>query len=105
MKRACFRIRLKPGVEEEYAARHERVWPELLEVIRESGVSNYSLFRNGLDVIAYAECEPDGPTVFQRIAADSLDAKWSSWMADVIESEVDGEGNLFYFEEVWHMSE
>ena len=41
MKRSAFKMFLKPGFEEEYEKRHNALWPELL---KESGVSDYSIF-------------------------------------------------------------
>ena len=58
MERLCYTFELVQGMEEEYERRHAVVWPELLSALKESGFSNYSLFRRGTEVIAYAECEP-----------------------------------------------
>jgi L-rhamnose mutarotase len=102
VRRTCFLIRLEPNAVEEYEARHREIWPELVTAIRDAGIRNYSLFRRGLDVVAYAECEPDGPTAFRRLAETAVDARWSKWMADVIETEVDESGSLLYADEVWH---
>ena len=44
MQRVAFKMRLKPGCEEEYKVRHDALWPELAIVIRESGVRNYSIY-------------------------------------------------------------
>ena len=35
---------LKPGCEAEYERRHKAIWPELVQMIKESGVSNYSIY-------------------------------------------------------------
>ena len=101
--RTCFVLKIRPDRVEEYEARHARVWPELLEAMRAAGVRNYSLFRRGLDVIGYAECDPDGPTAFRRVGETAVDQRWSAWMADVIEAETDPAGNLLYAREIWHM--
>ncbi len=58
MERLCYTFDLAPGVEREYERRHAEVWPEMLAALKEAGFSNYSLFRRGREVIAYAECEP-----------------------------------------------
>jgi L-rhamnose mutarotase len=48
---------LKPGFEEEYKRRHDQIWPDMLESLRQAGVKNYSIFRNNLQLFAYFEVE------------------------------------------------
>jgi len=105
MERYCFTFQLKPGTEAEYKRRHDEMWPELARVIHESGARNYSMFRRGLTVVGYCECEPDVDTAFSLIGATDINTKWRIWFEEVIEQLVDEDGNLFAFEEVWHQDE
>ncbi len=41
MERVAFTMRLLPGAEAEYRRRHADVWPEMLQALREGGVSDY----------------------------------------------------------------
>ncbi len=102
MERVCFTFQIKPGTEDEYKRRHDEIWPELVEAIRESGFTNYSLFRRGLQVIAYAECEPDVAAAFSKIGAYEINTRWSEWFEDVIELLTDEDGQMFFAPEVWH---
>jgi L-rhamnose mutarotase len=103
VERSCFTFILKPGTEDEYKRRHDEIWPEMLEALRGSGISNYSLFRRGLEVIAYAECEPDAATAFAKMAATDVDQRWSAWFEDVLERRFDDEGKAMTVQEVWHL--
>jgi L-rhamnose mutarotase len=103
MERACFTFQLKPGTEAEYKRRHDEIWPELVDAIKDAGISNYSLFRRGLRVIAYCECEPDVATAFAKVGATDVNRRWAEWFEDTIEALVDEQGNLFSAEEVWHL--
>lgn len=40
----AFRMQLKPGMVEEYRRRHDAIWPELAELLRASGIHDYSIF-------------------------------------------------------------
>lgn len=40
----AFRMRLKPGQEAEYQARHDEIWPELADLLHKAGVSDYSIW-------------------------------------------------------------
>jgi L-rhamnose mutarotase len=103
MMRYCFTFEIRPGAEAEYKRRHDEIWPEMVAALRDNGVHNYTLFRRGLDVIAYAECEPDARTAFGKVAATAVDARWSEWFQDVIEERFDEQGRPLEAEEVWHL--
>lgn len=103
MQRFCFTFTLRPGSEAEYQRRHDEIWPEMVEALQQAGIHNYTLFRRGLDVIAYAECEPDAETAFAKIAATDVDARWSKWFTDVIERRYGDDGQPMTAQEVWHL--
>lgn len=101
--RFCFTFEIRPGTEAEYKRRHDEIWPELVEVIKGAGVSNYSLFRRGTQITAYCECEPDVETAFAKIGASEANDRWSEYFQDVIVSLTDENGDLMVAEEVWHL--
>lgn len=103
MERICFILELKPGQEQEYERRHNDVWAELVRILRESGVNNYSLFRRGLEVIGYAECEPDAASAFGKVGKTEINSRWSKWFEDVIDRQFDQNGELLIAPEVWHI--
>ncbi len=39
----AFRMTLNPGMKAEYIRRHDAIWPELVELLKEAGVSDYSI--------------------------------------------------------------
>jgi L-rhamnose mutarotase len=103
MERICFTFELRPGTEDEYKRRHDEIWLELVEAIQEAGIRNYSLFRRGSQVIAYAECHPDVTTAFGKIGATDVNRRWAEWFEDVIVALTDDQGNLLRADEVWHL--
>ena len=44
MMRCAFKMKLKPGFEAEYQKRHNEIWPELVKMLKDSGVYDYSIF-------------------------------------------------------------
>ncbi|MEP2889817.1 L-rhamnose mutarotase [Tateyamaria sp.] len=42
-ERYVFRMRLNPGMEAEYKRRHDAIWTELVALLHEAGVSDYSI--------------------------------------------------------------
>ena len=39
----AFKMQLNPGMEKEYRRRHDEIWPELVELLKEAGVEDYSI--------------------------------------------------------------
>jgi len=44
VRRICFTLQVDPDRLEDYRARHEQVWPEMLHALRDAGWHDYSLF-------------------------------------------------------------
>jgi L-rhamnose mutarotase len=103
VQRICFLMEIVPGGEAEYQRRHDEIWPELVTALRDAGVRNYTLFRRGTSVVAYAECYPDAAAAFGAVGATEVNARWAAWFDDVLVRLTDDEGNLLEATEVWHL--
>lgn len=104
MERICYTFELAEGMEAEYERRHAEVWPEQIVAIREAGFSNYSLFRRGREVIAYAECEPTVAAAIAKLEASEVNARWSAFIRSIMSRSVDENGRFFAVDEIWHSS-
>jgi L-rhamnose mutarotase len=99
MERVCFLLRVRPDRIDEYKARHREVWAEMLDALRETGWSNYSLFLrpDGL-LVGYLETED-----FERAAAAmqerDVNTRWQADMAPYFEV-----AELERLEEVFHLA-
>ena len=76
--------RLKPGAEERYEQYHAAVWPEILAGIRGVGVTKWVIFRDGLDLFHYVECE-DYERAMAELAKSEVDRRWQAEMAPLME--------------------
>jgi L-rhamnose mutarotase len=103
MERLCYVFELAPGQEEEYLRRHEHVWPEMIDAIKEAGFSNYSLFRRDREVYAYAECEPTVEAAMAKLEGMDVNRRWSEFIRAVMTRSVDENGRLFIADEIWHL--
>ncbi|MGH9407480.1 MAG: L-rhamnose mutarotase [Terriglobia bacterium] len=81
MERVCFLLQVRPERLEEYKARHQAVWPEMLEALRETGWHNYSLFLrpDGL-LVGYFET-PDLRAALSGMAQKDVNDRWQREMA------------------------
>lgn len=86
--------RIKPGAEERYEQYHREVWPEVLNEIRRSGITKYVIFRAGLDLFHYIECE-DYDRAMAEIAKDPSSMRWEAEIATMmaVTHDFSGEGS------------
>lgn len=102
MQRGVFYLRIFPGTEAEYDLRHAAIWPELANEIHESGIRNMSGFRRGTDVWHYVEAEPDLRTTFAVHGPKPASQRWSHHFRDVIAEITGQDGDLLWYQEVFH---
>lgn len=85
MNRTAFKMKLKPGCEAEYKKRHDEIWPELAELIRESGVFDYSIFLDYETNILFAVQKQSGAQSSQDLGTNPVVRKWWDYMSDIME--------------------
>lgn len=91
MERLAWKGKIKPGCKEEYVKRHNEIWPEMVEVLKNAGICNYTIFANGEELFGYYECEK-GVAYAERIQAQSeVVDRWNVYMEDILELEMDPE--------------
>lgn len=86
--------RIKPGAGELYEQYHRDVWPGVLNEIRRSGITKYVIFRDGLDLFHYIECE-DYDRAMAEIAKDPTSMRWEAEIATMmaVTHDFSGEGS------------
>jgi arylsulfatase len=98
----AFKLKLKPGMAEEYNKRHDEIWPELSKAIREAGISDYTI---------YLDEETDTLFAVQKLAPDHTAAKlretelmrkWWNHMAPLMETNPDQSPVRTPLKEVYH---
>lgn len=82
-------MKLKAGKTEEYKQRHDRIWPELVQLIHNSGISSYSIFLDEETNILFAVQEKDGTIDSQGLGQNPVVQKWWAYMADIMETNAD----------------
>lgn len=104
MRREAFKMFLKPGCEAEYERRHNAIWPELKKLLRDSGVSDYSIYWDRDTNILFACQKVSGDGSSQDMGSNPIVQKWWEYMADIMETNPDNSPvsiplpELFYME-------
>ena len=88
MTRVAFRLRIKAGAAEGYDRDHEHVWPELLAKLKEVGISDYSIFRRGQELVLVMRVD-DFERAWKTLDEDAVNLRWQKEMAKYFEPVTD----------------
>lgn len=104
MTRKSFLIQVKPGMEREYERRHNPIWPELQEIYKEHGVSNFSIFHHPSGYLfGYYEVEDE--TALAALDNNETCKKWWKYMTEILVCETENaeKGKEETLREVFHL--
>ena len=104
MKRISFKMKLKPGFEAEYKKRHNEIWPELSQLLTDSGISDYSVFLDEETLTLIATHKLAGDQSAADLSTSPLVRKWWDHMADIVESNPDNSPICIPLKEIFHMA-
>ena len=90
-QRSAFVLRVSPDKIDDYVAAHRDVWPEMLDALRNAGIRNYTIFRNGNEMFGYFEAD-DLEAAGAYMADQEVNARWQDAMAELLEERVPDEG-------------
>jgi L-rhamnose mutarotase len=103
MKRLAFKMYLNEGQKEEYKKRHDEIWPELKQLLKESGISEYSIFLDEETNILFAFQKVSGEGSSQDKGQDGIVKKWWAFMADIMKTNPDNSPVSVKLEEVFYL--
>jgi L-rhamnose mutarotase len=96
-------MKLKPGFKQEYVKRHNEVWPEIADLIKRSGISDYSIYLDEETNLLFGVQKVDGDTSSQDLGAVEIQQKWWDYMSDIMEVNADNSPVAVYLDEVFHL--
>lgn len=103
MIRKAFVMSVNAGSEEEYEKRHNPIWADLEQTLKDHGVHNYSIFLHPetRQLFAYAEIESEER--WAAIASTEVCRRWWKHMGDVMPSNPDHSPVSTELREVFHI--
>ena len=104
MEQFGFRMQLNTGQAEQYRQRHDDIWPELVTLLKQAGVSDYSIFLHEPTNSLFA--------VLRRAPDHSMDAlplepvmqQWWEYMADIMHTNDRNEPVVEPLERVFYLA-
>lgn len=102
MKREAFKMYLKPGKEAEYEKRHNEIWDELKSLLKEAGISDYSIYWDEEANVLYGSQKVEGGSS-QSLGDNPVVQKWWAYMADIMETNPDNSPVSKSLKEVFYL--
>lgn len=103
MTRLAFKMHLNEGQKEVYIKRHNEIWPELKQLLKDSGVSEYSIFLDEETNTLFAFQKVSGEGGSQDLGRTEIVQKWWAYMADIMETNPDNSPVSSALEEVFYL--
>lgn len=103
MQRLAFKMRLKAGQKEEYLKRHNEIWPDLKQLLKEAGISEYSIFWDEETNSLFAFQKVMGEGGSQDLGKTEIVQKWWAYMGDIMEVNSDNSPVSIPLEEVFYL--
>ncbi|MEI6947640.1 L-rhamnose mutarotase [Paraflavisolibacter sp. H34] len=103
MARIAFKMQLFKGFEEEYRKRHDEIWPELSQLLKQNGVSDYSIFLDPQTNSLFGVMQAEDPAVLDRLPEQEVMQRWWKYMADIMEANPDNSPVSLPLKEVFYL--
>jgi L-rhamnose mutarotase len=99
----AFRMRLNPGMASEYRRRHDEIWPELLALLREAGIRDYSIHLDEETNLLFAVLKRRHDHRMDSLPAHPVMQRWWAHMADIMAVDERNEPLVAPLRTVFHM--
>jgi len=85
VQRVAFLLQIKDGKIEKYEEAHRHVWPEMIRELESAGVTEYSIFRRGLQLFLTMRVV-DFDEAQRMLAASEVNQRWQRTMAPLFDA-------------------
>jgi len=97
-------MQLHRGFEEEYKKRHDNLWPELKELLKNSGIREYAIFLDESTNTLFGVMKFEDPEILQNMHENPVMKKWWAYMRDIMDTNPDYSPVSVPLKEVFYLS-
>ena len=103
MEKIAFKMLLHPGMEAEYTKRHDEIWPELVALLKDAGISDYSIHLDPETNILFGVLLRQDGHKMDDLPNHPVMKKWWAHMADIMAAGPDNKPVVTDLKTVFHM--
>lgn len=86
-ERIAFRMNLNPGQAAEYEKRHDEIFPELAQALKDAGVSDYTIWHDPESNHLFGILTRTDNHTMAKLPDTEIMKRWWKHMADVMETD------------------
>ena len=103
MEKFAFKMQLTPGCEQEYRKRHDEIWPELASLLKDAGISDYSIHLDEETNILFGVLWRTDTHTMDALPATDIMQRWWKHMADIMQTLDDNQPVATELKTVFHL--
>ncbi|MFN7224555.1 MAG: L-rhamnose mutarotase [Paracoccaceae bacterium] len=103
MEKYAFKMQLNPGAEAEYIRRHDAIWPELVSLLKDAGVQDYSIHLDRETGTLFGVLWRRKDHLMGDLPNHPVMQRWWAHMADIMETRPDNEPVAMPLVTLFHM--
>ena len=103
MDRVAFKMTLNKGCEAEYKKRHDEIWPELSVLLKQTGISEYSIFLDEETNSLFGFLKAEDLKLLDSLPTHAIMQKWWAYMGDIMASNPDNSPVSIPLKEVFYL--
>ncbi|MCL2170688.1 MAG: L-rhamnose mutarotase [Defluviitaleaceae bacterium] len=99
----AFKMQVFKDSYEEYARRHDALWPEMREMLQSHGVREYSIFLDNETGVLFAHAKIESEKLWDDISKTDICKKWWEYMADIMATNPDSSPQSTNLDQVFNL--
>jgi L-rhamnose mutarotase len=103
MEKYAFKMQLNAGMEDEYKRRHDAIWPELVELLHQAGVTDYSIHLDRETHVLFGVLWRRDDHGMDALPNHPVMQRWWAYMADIMQTGPDNAPVVTPLTPVFHM--
>lgn len=103
MEQYACKMQLKKGYEAEYKKRHDEIWEQLVKLLQDAGIYDYSIYLDPETLTLFSVQKREEGNTADQLAEQEIMRKWWDYMADIMEVNPDNSPVCTPLIEVFHM--
>lgn len=100
----AFRMQLRPGMTAQYRAAHDAIWPELVDLLHDAGISDYSIWHDADSNALFATLVLADENQRDALPSHPVMQRWWAAMAPLMETNADGSPREWPLKRVFHLA-
>jgi L-rhamnose mutarotase len=100
----AFRMKLFPGKAAEYRKRHDEIFPELAQALKDAGVSDYSIWLDPESNHLFGVLTRADHHTMDGLPDTEIVKRWWAFMADIMATDADNVPVQIPLKKVFHLS-